>query len=135
METANRRALPIEPKKIKDKRAVWMEMNEMAMRYKSLSLGIGTPGYPPPKFLRDFMMESIDSGFNQYCRSLGTADIVQNIAKVYGPKLNRELDPMKEIVVTNGANGALNVSINAFVNEGDELIAFEPCFPSYFDHC
>jgi len=41
---------------------------------------------------------------------------------------------MREVVVTNGANGALNVAINAFVNAGDELLVFEPCFPAYFDH-
>lgn len=60
--------------------------------------------------------------------------LVNTIAEVYGKKLKRSLDPLREIVVTNGANGALNVIINALVNKGDELIVFEPCFPPYIDH-
>ena len=37
--------------------------------------------------------------------------------------------------MTNGANGALNVIINALVNsKKDEVVVFEPCFPPYFDH-
>lgn len=41
---------------------------------------------------------------------------------------------MKEVLVTNGANGALNSYILAFVNEGDSIVAFEPLFPVYLDH-
>ena len=41
---------------------------------------------------------------------------------------------MREILVTVGANGALNSYIMALCNEGDEMVAFEPSFPMYFDH-
>jgi len=41
---------------------------------------------------------------------------------------------MKEILVTAGANGALGSFINAFLNEGDNMVMFEPCFPMYLDH-
>ena len=42
---------------------------------------------------------------------------------------------MTEILVTMGANGALTSYIQAFVNPGDEVVLFEPCFPMYLDHC
>ena len=41
---------------------------------------------------------------------------------------------MKEILVTSGANGALNSFIMALCNEGDEMVVFEPAFPLYMDH-
>jgi aspartate/methionine/tyrosine aminotransferase len=41
---------------------------------------------------------------------------------------------MREVLVTGGANGALSSYIMALCNEGDELVAFEPAFPLYFDH-
>ena len=56
--------LPVEPKKMHDSVAIWMEMEELRARYGALSLGQGSPGYEPPKFLRDSMMEAIDGGFN-----------------------------------------------------------------------
>ena len=48
--------------------------------------------------------------------------------------LGRNIDPMKEVLVTSGANGALSSFILALVNPGDEMIVFEPCFPMYLDH-
>ena len=36
--------------------------------------------------------------------------------------------------MTAGANGALSSFILGLVNEGDELVTFEPAFPMYFDH-
>ena len=97
-------------------------------------MGQGAPGYPPPKFLRDFMMQAIDEGHNQYCRTFGHPNLVQAISEIYGPKMGRELDPLKNILVTMGANGALSSYIQAFINPGDEFITFEPCFPMYLDH-
>jgi len=41
---------------------------------------------------------------------------------------------MSEVLVTAGANGALGSYINAFLNEGDNMVMFEPCFPMYLDH-
>ena len=41
---------------------------------------------------------------------------------------------MKEILVTQGANGSLNSFIMAFLNAGDALVTFEPMFPMYLDH-
>ncbi len=77
--------LPIEPLKLDDNISVWSEMNETAVRYKCLSLGEGAPAYPPPKFLRDFMIEAIDAGHNQYCRTFGSLPLVEQIAIRYGP--------------------------------------------------
>jgi len=53
---------------------------------------------------------------------------------LYGPKLNRAIDPLTEILVTSGANGSLSAFITALVNKGDEMVTFEPAFPMYFDH-
>ena len=61
--------------------------------------------------------------------------LVNQIAKSYGPQLKRTINPMTEILVTSGANGALGAFITAYVNPGDELLIFEPAFPMYFDHC
>jgi aspartate/methionine/tyrosine aminotransferase len=41
---------------------------------------------------------------------------------------------MTEVLVTGGANGALNCFIAAFVNAGEEVVSFEPMFPLYLDH-
>jgi aspartate/methionine/tyrosine aminotransferase len=40
---------------------------------------------------------------------------------------------MTEIIVTDGANGALNNIMMGFLNPGDEIVYFEPCYPMYLD--
>ena len=41
---------------------------------------------------------------------------------------------MNNVIVTHGANGALNAFINAFCNKGDEAVTFGPMFPVYIEH-
>jgi len=65
---------------------------------------------------------------------MGHLLLVEEIAKYYGPKLGREIDPLSEICVTQGANGSLSPIIQAMANPGDEVVYFEPTFPMYLDH-
>ena len=104
------------------------------VKYNGLSLGEGAPNLMPPQFLIDDCTAAMQAGHNQYTRTFGIPTLVNKIAEVYGPKLGREINAMKEILVTQGANGALCAFINAFVNPGDEVVSFEPMFPLYLDH-
>mmetsp|Transcript_28387 Transcript_28387/g.42991 ORF Transcript_28387/g.42991 Transcript_28387/m.42991 type:complete len:413 (+) Transcript_28387:62-1300(+) len=126
--------LPKEPKKLRDKVAVWAEMEELRAKYGGLSLGQGAPGHPPPTFLRDHMLQAIKDGHNQYCRTFGHPELITKVAEVYGKLLGRELDPYKEILITGGANGALGSFIVGLCDPGDEVVLFEPAYPAYYDH-
>ncbi|CDW90087.1 kynurenine-oxoglutarate transaminase [Stylonychia lemnae] len=124
------------PHRIDDNVAIWTEFRELGDRYSCLSLGEGAPGGNPPDFLKDFMIKAIDEGYNQYQRIFGIPEFVNKIADVYGEKLKRQINPMTEIMVTAGANSALNSYIIGLINprEGEEVLVFEPCFPQYQDH-
>ena len=45
--------------------------------------------------------------------------------------MKRNLDPMKEILITSGSIWALDNFARAFINPGDEVLVFEPFFPVY----
>ena len=53
---------------------------------------------------------------------------------MYGPRFNRKVNPLTEILITPGANGALHAFLSAYVNPGDEVVMFDPQFPLYLDH-
>ncbi|KAF8828176.1 hypothetical protein HHX47_DHR4000610 [Lentinula edodes] len=55
----------------------------------------------------------------------------QAIKKVYDPQLHRDLDVEKEILVTSGANEGQYSVFTAFLEQGDEVIMFEPFFDQY----
>jgi hypothetical protein len=56
--------IPPSPQRLDDNIAIWAEFEELMHKYGCLSLAQGAPGYPPPQFLRDFMMTAIDEGHN-----------------------------------------------------------------------
>jgi len=67
-------------------------------------------------------------------RPSGNLLLVNKIAEIYGKRLNRNVNPLTEIMVTNGANASIFVLLQALVNDGEEIIAFEPYFPPYLEH-
>ena len=120
--------------KLRDNIAVWSEMKDLMVKYNCLSLGEGATNLNPPKFLIDDMIVAMNAGHNQYTRTFGVPVLVNKIAEVYGAKLGRTIEPMTEVLVTQGANGSLMSFINAYCNAGDEVVCFEPMFPMYLDH-
>ncbi len=49
----------------------------------------------------------------------------------YTKALERPIDPTSEVLVTVGASAALCCAIQAVVDNGDEVILFEPAFDMY----
>ena len=109
-------------------------MKDLCVKYSCLSLGEGATNVMPPQFLIDNMIKAMNDGHNQYNRSFGVAPLVNKIAEVYGAKLGKTIDPMKDVLITLGANAALSSYINAYSNAGDQVVGFEPMFPMYIDH-
>ena len=127
--------LPNEPKKIGDTSAQFGEFKDLGEKLNTVTLGEGSPNYDPPSFLNELMIQVIqEGGHNQYISSRGDSELLKKVAEVYGKKLGRNINSEEEVLITLGANGALFCFIMALVNEGDEVVVLEPCFPPYFDH-
>ena len=115
--------------------AVWSEFAGLGAKYKCESLGQGAPNINPPTFLVNAMVDAMNAGENQYCRSYGHPALVKKIAEKYAARLGRDkLCPMKEVLITCGANGSLSAFVNAYANQGDHVVALAPMFPMYLDH-
>jgi aspartate/methionine/tyrosine aminotransferase len=110
---------------------VFTEFSAMALQYNAVNLGQGFPNFPAPDFIKKGAQEAIDANINQYARGAGQLRLVNALAQTYGPLFGRELDPMREIVVTTGATEGIFATMQALVNPGDEVILFEPFYDSY----
>jgi kynurenine---oxoglutarate transaminase / cysteine-S-conjugate beta-lyase / glutamine---phenylpyruvate transaminase len=62
---------------------------------------------------------------------MGALPLVQQISKFYKNEFEREIDPMTEVLVTNGASGAVNCIMQSIINPGDEVLLMEPFYDIY----
>lgn len=121
--------------KLEDNMCVWQEFGQLARKYGYISLGEGAPHLQPPQFLVDNLMDAIKDGHNHYTSCLGHPEARKLIAEQYQPRFNHEIDPMKEMMITNGANGSMDVLLQAMCHdETDEVIFIEPFFAQYTGH-
>jgi aspartate/methionine/tyrosine aminotransferase len=110
---------------------VFTEFSAMALQYNAVNLGQGFPNFAAPDFIKQAAKEAIDADINQYARGAGQLRLVNALSKTYSPLFGRELDPMREIVVTTGATEGIFATMQALVDPGDEVILLEPFYDSY----
>jgi aspartate/methionine/tyrosine aminotransferase len=103
----------------------------MALQYNAVNLGQGFPNFAAPDFIKQAAKDAIDADINQYARGAGQLRLVNALSKTYSPLFGRELDPMREIVVTTGATEGIFATMQALVDPGDEVILLEPFYDSY----
>jgi kynurenine--oxoglutarate transaminase/cysteine-S-conjugate beta-lyase/glutamine--phenylpyruvate transaminase len=114
------------------KDSIWVEFVGLTNKHKALNLGQGFPNFFPPAHVIDNLTRNGDKYLlNQYTRGPGHPPLVQALKHMYDPLLKREIDAMKEVIVTVGAYGSLYCAIMASVSEGDEVIVVEPFFDCY----
>jgi aspartate/methionine/tyrosine aminotransferase len=115
--------------------SIWSEFQQLAAKYKVVNLGQGFPDWDPEQFTLQALANTASKPVHQYARAHGDLQLVNSIAKMYsGDKYNgfdREIEPLTEVMVVNGASDGLTVCLNAFINPGDEVVCIEPFFDCY----
>lgn len=112
--------------------SIWVEFVGLTNKHEALNLGQGFPNFFPPMHVIENLSQTGDKYLlNQYTRGPGHPPLVQALAQMYNPLLNREINAMSEVIVTVGAYGALFAAIMGSVSPGDEVIIVEPFFDCY----
>ncbi|TAQ90055.1 hypothetical protein B7494_g1597 [Chlorociboria aeruginascens] len=120
------------------KQDVWTIVNEAAAaspKQPIVNLGQGFFGYNPPPFIINAAKEALDRvDANQYSPTKGRPRLKKAIADSYSPLWGRKLNPDTEVTITTGANEGMLSAFMAFIEEGDEVIIFEPFFDQYISN-
>ncbi|KAG9242220.1 kynurenine aminotransferas-like protein [Calycina marina] len=117
---------------------VWTIINEGAAaspKQPIVNMGQGFFGYNPPQFILNAAKAALDKvDCNQYSPTKGRPRLREAIADSYSPLWGRKLNPETEVTITTGANEGMLSAFMAFIEEGDEVIVFEPFFDQYISN-
>ncbi|GFQ02458.1 kynurenine--oxoglutarate transaminase 1 [Phtheirospermum japonicum] len=107
------------------------QLSYLAQRCNAINLAEGFPDFPSPPHLKNAAVSAIHSDFNQYRHVQGICDLVAGKMKeMHG--LN--IDPLTDIAICCGQSEAFAATMFAIIDQGDEVILFDPSYETY-DTC
>ena len=109
-------------KKIKEKKAQGIDL---------ISLSIGDPDLPPPKFVIEALKQEVANLQNHnYSFSQGEPDFRQAVSNWCKKRFNVDLPPDQVVALLGSKEGLANVA-RAFVNPSDHVLVPDPSYPVY----
>ena len=119
-------------------RAMFEEGNRLAQIYGAenvFDFSLGNPNVAAPEAVKEAIIELLDESdpvvLHGYTNSnSGYADVRETVAKSLNERFETKFEG-KNIVMSVGAAGGLNVILKTLINPGDEVIAFAPYFGEY----
>lgn len=95
-----------------------------------VSLGVGEPDFVTPWQISDAGIRTIKRGRTQYTSNKGLVELRQAISEYLDERFNAKYDA-EEIIITVGASEAIDLSLRASIDEGDEVLIPDPSYVSY----
>ncbi len=112
--------------------SIFTVMSALAAKHNAINLSQGFPEFNPPEDLIRKVNESLLSGRNQYSPMAGQLSLREVIAErqnAWGRSF--EINPDTDITIVPGATAGLFATFQALVQQGDEVIIFDPSYDSY----
>ena len=97
----------------------------------AISLGVGEPDFDTPWFIREEGIYALEKGRTFYTANAGLMELRVAIKEYMNRRFNLNYDASSEVVVTVGGSEAIDMTMRAMLNPGDEVIIPQPCFVSY----
>ena len=96
-----------------------------------ISLGVGEPDFRTPWQVRSAGIHSLEQSNTRYTSNKGLEALREEIAVYTDRKYGVSYDPKDEILVTVGGSEAIDMTIRALTNPGDEIIIPQPSYVCY----
>ncbi|WAH39325.1 aminotransferase class I/II-fold pyridoxal phosphate-dependent enzyme [Alicyclobacillus dauci] len=108
------------------------QFSDLVSQYPdALSLTIGQPHFPTPSHIKEAAIKAILDGQTTYTPNRGLPALRKAAATYYSRLCGLSYDPQTEILVTVGATHALDITLSALLEPGDEVLIPAPAYPGY----
>jgi aspartate/methionine/tyrosine aminotransferase len=121
----------ISQKSLRLTESVIREMSREAAKYEAVNLGQGFPDFAAPFNIKEKAIEAIAADHNQYAITWGVKSFRDAIAAKTKRFLGLEIDAEAEITVTCGSTEGMIAGMMACIDEGEEVVLFEPFYENY----
>ena len=111
--------------------SIFAVMTRLANEHGAINLSQGFPDFDCDPALVDAVYRAMRAGHNQYAPMPGVRALREAIAGKVQHGYGAVVDPQTDIQIVSGATAGLYATLTAFVQPGDEVILFEPCYDSY----
>lgn len=111
--------------------SIFSVMSRMAADYKAINLSQGFPDFPVHPELIERAHHYMQKGLNQYAPGNGVPRLKKAISEMTDRLYGVAPDSEDQITISTGATEGLFATITALVNQGDEVILFDPAYDSY----
>jgi aminotransferase len=98
---------------------------------EALSLTLGQPDFPTPDHVKTAAKAAIDHNRTTYTPNAGLGELRQAISSFQESRYQLKYDPHHEVIVTNGASEAIDITLRTILEPGTEVILPGPVYPGY----
>ncbi|MEO8639654.1 MAG: aminotransferase class I/II-fold pyridoxal phosphate-dependent enzyme [Chloroflexota bacterium] len=96
-----------------------------------ISLTIGEPDFTTPEPITRAAIASLEAGETHYTANGGMVELREAIVADLEARYGIHYEPRTELIITVGASEAVDASLRAICDPGDEVIYHEPSFVAY----
>jgi methionine transaminase len=111
--------------------SIFTVMSKMAVEYNAINLSQGFPNFPVDERLTDIVARLAKENVHQYTPMSGYPPLLLKIVTLLEKSYSRIVQPETELLVTAGATQAIFTTIQALVNNNDEVIVLDPSYDCY----
>ncbi len=95
------------------------------------ALTVGQPDFMTPWHIREAAIDSLTAGKTYYTSNAGLTDLRREICEYMKRRFNLSYNYSDEVIVTVGGSEAIDLSMRAILNPGDQVIIPVPSFVCY----
>ncbi len=111
--------------------SIFSEMTRLATQHNAVNLSQGFPDFPGPANVKEAAIAAIKADMNQYAPSHGLLRLRNAIAAKVQRLYGLDYNPDSEVTVVTGATEGGYATVSALVQQGDEVIIFQPFYDAY----